>query len=159
MLIVGTGGFAVDLLNDLTEQFDKSDLIFFNDTDKPVPDCIVRNFMVINDEAEAIQYLKQSDNRFIVAIGDNHAREKLAQRFTQSGGNNISFISKYATVGDLTGIAKNGVIIMHSATVSWGITVGEGSVLYVDAGLGHGTTIGRYCFIGCASIMSSTPSG
>lgn len=159
MLIVGTGGLGTDMLNALSREFKEEELVFYNDTSIPDPDFLTKLFRVIKNEKEAESYFRSEDNRFIVAVGDNHQRKKLTDKFLEHGGTNPSFISKYSDYGKSTQIAPNGVIIMHGAGFSWDTHVDEGTVIYSGCSLGHGTRIGKYCFLSANVIMSNTVIG
>ncbi len=159
MLIIGTGGLASDILSSF--QFDEGfdDLCFYNDTEIPSKEYIKKNYRILTSLAEAKEYFKKNDSRFIVGIGDNITREKIAEKFETLGGVNSNYISTRALVGKYVFIDKTGVIILHHAAIGNGCSIGRGSIIYTNASLGHGSVIGEYVLVSGNVCMSDTTIG
>lgn len=159
MLIIGTGGFASDLLVTLSHEMDPSEIVLFNDQDD-LEDIIYHDtYRIITNKAGAKEYFKNEDARFIVGLGEGPLRERIAQEFMALGGKNPSYISKLAYVSPKAQIAEVGVIIMHFASVSATARIEEGSIIYLNSGVGHHSEIGRYCLISASVFMSMVKLG
>lgn len=159
MLIIGSGSFLADLLTSISLDFKDDELAIYNDLDNSYPDYVRQNFIVLDDENDVKEYIQKSDKRFVVAIGDNQTRENISQKYEALGGQNISFISSRAVVGKFAKIAEKGVIIMHYTCISNEAEIGEGTIVYLQCGLGHFSNIGKYCFLSSSIVMSNTTIG
>lgn len=159
MLIVGTGGLALDLLGSFEIDFPDEEVIFFNDTDMGIPDYISGNYKILRSFNEAEIFFKTQSAKFIVAIGDNHIREKLTLKFISLGGVNTNHISQKATIYKHCKIAKEGVIILPEVIISNGCNIGTGSVIYCNSSLGHNSKIGNYSLISGNTCMSNCEIG
>lgn len=159
MLIIGSGSFLADLLTSISLDFKDDEIAIYNDLDNSYPDYVRQNFLVLENENDVEKYFEKTDKRFIVAIGDNQARENISQKYEALGGQNISFISSRAVVGKFAKIADKGVIVMHYTCISNEAEIGEGTIVYLQCGLGHFSNIGKYCFLSSSIVMSNTTIG
>lgn len=159
MLIIGTGGLSSDVLSSL--QFDGTfkNICFYNDTKLPPKKYISDNYKIITSLAEAEYHFQSTDKRFIVAVGDNFPRKKLAEKFEAVGGDNASYISTRALVSQYVSVAPKGVIVLHHAIIGNGSEVGEGSLIYCNASLGHCSIIKQYVLVSGNVCMSATEIG
>ena len=159
MLIVGTGGLASDVLSaiQLEESFDE--LCFYNDTSAPPLKYISKNYRVITSLTEAGKYFSEVDKRFIAAVGDNTERKSITEKFESIGGENINFVSSRALLGKHVSVGEKGVIILHHAIIGNGGEVGNGSVIYCNASLGHCSIIKEYVLVSGNVCMSATEVG
>ncbi|MBX2910238.1 MAG: hypothetical protein KF706_11470 [Chitinophagales bacterium] len=159
MLVIGTGGFASDILSSM--EFDEIDnsLVFFNDKDMDDLDYIVENYKVIRNKEEVKKYFEATDNRFIVAVGDNYKREALTKEFEELGGINVNYISSKALVSQYVKLGTKGIIILHYAAIGNGCSLGSGTVIYANSILGHGTIIGKYTLVSGQVCMSNCTIG
>lgn len=159
MLIIGTGGLASDILSSMQYEGGYEDLCFYTDTITDCKEYIKSNFKIYQNINEVESYFLKEDNSFIVAVGDNVQRKALSEKFTRAGGKNISYISTGAQVGKYAKISECGVIIMNRAVVNNGAEVGEGTVIYSNAGLAHDVCIGNYVLISAYACMSKSQVG
>jgi len=159
MLIIGSGSFLADLLTSLSLDFSNEELAIYNDMNIPYPEYLQNDFRILKDETEVKDYFKNTDNRFVIAVGNNVAREQISNKYESLGGENITFISKLAVIGKYAKISSKGVIIMHYTCISNEAEIGEGTIVYLQCGLGHFSTIGKYCFLSSSIVMSNTNIG
>ena len=80
MLIIGSGSFLADLLCSLSLEFKDEELAVYNDLNISYPDYIQNDFRILKDEAEVKNYFKHTDNRFVIAVGNNLAREQISKK-------------------------------------------------------------------------------
>lgn len=159
MLVIGTGGFASDFIGTMLHQMEPSEIVLYNDTEDIGNSIYKDDFRIITSKEEAKEYFEKVDNRFIVCIGDNIVREQITKEFLSLGGINPSFISKETIIGPKATIAPNGVLIMQYASVGSMVEVKEGTILYINSGIGHGSKVGRYCLVSAAVNTSQAEIG
>lgn len=159
MLIVGAGGFALDFLSSIQLEPVFPDITFFVEESQQATHIIQQNFPVINSRIELQKYFSKVDKKFIVAIGDNKARERIAAELIALGGEYSSFISSFARIGKFNEISKKGTIILHDTLITNGVKIGEGNVIYCKSQFGHFTNIGKYNMISSQFTTSSVTIG
>ena len=159
MLIIGTGGLAGDLLFSLQREFSNGEIAFYNDTDLQIPNYMRKDFTLINNLDDAEYYFKTTDNRFLIAVGDNLWRHYLSAKFEKIGGINKTYISKEARVGNYNQISPKGVMILADAHITNDLVIGEGVIFYLRAGIGHYSHLHPYCLISGGCNTSSVNIG
>lgn len=161
MLIVGAGAAATDLLAMLALEPPETmvDLVFYDDISQPPVDAFFGRYPVLHSSEQAAEYFKTVDERFTVAVGEPAIRQRLAKRFQALGGRFASLISSHSQIGEFNEIADTGVLIMHSAILTNGIEVGEGSLINMRCTLGHGLHVGRYCELAPGTTVSGSVIG
>lgn len=158
MVIVGLGGCAKDIMNDILCQHDRRTILFFteweNDPSLPYFKSL-QGVNVTNDLCAMRDHLDNVDNRFIVTIGDNRMREKMVVKMEGFGGVPHYFFSdKAALIEDLSQISRRNVIVMRYANVSANVTVKEGAIIYAYCAVAHDSYVGRYTFMSAYSVGS-----
>ena len=159
MLIIGTWALAGDLLFSLQLEFSNAEIAFYNDTDLKTPDYLRKDFTLINNLDEAKYYFATTDNRFLVAVGDNLQRHYLSGKFEKMGGVNSTYISNEARVGNYNQLSPKGVIILADAHITNDIVIDEGVIFYLRAGIGHYSHLYPYCLVSGGCNTSSVNIG
>ena len=159
MLIIGTGGFASDVLGTIVIENSVVNIALYNDIGENDCEVYKKDFQIITKLSDAETYFKEVDNRFIICVGDNRIRESLSKKFIAIGGINSSFISKRAYVGSNAKVSETGVIIMQFSSISNTARVDEGTIVYLNSGVGHNSRIGKYCLISASVFMSKVSIG
>lgn len=159
MLIIGTGGLAGDLLFSLSHEFPNGEIHFYNDTGRDVPAYVERDFSLLTTEDEARHYFRTTDNRFMVAVGNNLERHYLSRKFESLGGVNDSYVSNHARIGKYTEVHPKGVLLMADAHITNDVVIDEGVVFYLRSGVGHGTRLAPYALVSGGSIASAVQVG
>ena len=157
--VVDTYGGDFTWMDVWFETLDNGEIAFFNDANTEIPDYIRKNFTVITNLDEAKNYLKTTDNKFLVAVGDNLTRHYLSKKFESIGGINQTYISKEARVGKYNKISPKGVIILADAHITNDLMLDEGVVFYLRAGIGHYSHLGPYSLISGGCNTSSVKIG
>ncbi len=174
MIIVGTSGAAKELLT-VISQVDNFDLVFFNDHDKYIPKFFSKNFKIIN----SIKDLKlefETNNSFVLGIGDPLKRRALATKLSKIGGRHTGLISPLSKIGkygnkisnDVTILTdtlisccvkiEEGVFINKSCIISHDVSIGSFTVVSPNAKLLGNVTVGKNCFIGAGAIINPSVS-
>lgn len=130
VIVLGAGGQAKVIANIIINSNDL--LLGFLDDNKEKNTNIISDYKVIGkfDDCIEIQH-KNTDIEFIIAIGDNRARMKIAQKY------NLSYY---------TAVHPNAVIGMNTK-------IKEGTVIMANAVINPDTAIGRHCIINTGVIV------
>lgn len=152
MLIVGAGGVASQLFDDLITI--KEEKFTFWSENESLYDCIKDNYKVIKTDLEVTAYFSASSKSFVVGIWDINARKKLTEKFKNLGGELVSFMTPFSYLSSYTSVG-NGCVIMHKASSEPGVKIGQHCIVNKRANFGHGCNISDYCSIGPFAIISS----
>jgi len=125
LIVIGAGGHGRVVADTAAEA--GFELLGFLD-DSAVGENILGGLGLVGEYA--------SETSFIIAVGDNGARKRIAERLYESFGK-IS----YATV------------IHPRATVSKSAVLGEGSVVMAGAVINAGARVGAHCIINTSSVV------
>jgi sugar O-acyltransferase (sialic acid O-acetyltransferase NeuD family) len=154
MLIVGAGGLASQVVDDLME-LKKTDIVFWSELQTKYK-FIEEMFPMISTDAEVINYFANVSSEFILCISNDKSdgRRKMAERFKRMGGIITSFISPFSRVSPYSSILGKGTLIVGDVVIEPGVIVGEGTIINRFCGIGHGCIIGNYCEIGPGVLMA-----
>jgi len=141
MLILGTGGLALQLIDELENAYAEQ-LVFWNDCG-PEENSITQKYRVLKNDAEVRNQFEQNGPGFIIAIGGVYHREKLLARFESLGGSVKTFVAASARVSKYSTIGK-GALIATNAVIEAGVSVGTATLINTNAVLTHECTIGNY---------------
>ena len=159
MIVVGAGNLALDIVYSLEMDYAKEEIVFYLEPQYEPHPIIAARFEIIREERLLRQHFIEIGNTFIIAIGDNHLRERYATIITNLGGENRSFISTRALVGNYNTIAPLGVIVMCTARITNAVTIQEGSIIYCNASIAHNMIIGRYTLVSSDTTMCEATIG
>lgn len=159
MLIIGTGGFASDILGTILLELGESEIVLYNDVEDKKNILYKDRLRILSTKEAARDYFQNEDNRFLVCIGDNKIREEMTNTFLDLGGVNPTFISKNSYVSPEAKVSPTGVLIMNYVSISNSAQIGTGSIIYINCGIGHNSVIGKYCLLSAANIMSDVNIG
>lgn len=141
MLVLGAGGFAMQLLDDLESVFG-SDLTFWSN--QPLQsNLITENFSVLQSEDAVLEHFNRYGNEFIIAIGGPMNRKKLCDYFQSLGGRSAIFISPGARISRFAHI-EPGAVIAAGTLIEAGVFIGAGALINVGCLITHETKIGSY---------------
>ncbi|MFH1319480.1 MAG: NeuD/PglB/VioB family sugar acetyltransferase [Bacteroidota bacterium] len=158
MLIIGTGGMGKEVLGTLIT-YEKCDEICFFDEDQNAAGLLYDKFKVLVSLEEAEKYLRNTDNKFITAIGHPRLREKLTKKIEKLGGKLTSLICSNVFIFPFNDTYE-GIFVHPGVGISHGVQIGRSCVLHINSSIGHDTTIGNYVTIGPgASIVGPTIIG
>jgi sugar O-acyltransferase (sialic acid O-acetyltransferase NeuD family) len=147
MIIIGSGGFAKQLYDDLLSQIDSESLNFYDDVNKDV-DLFLEKFPVISNNQEIKNHFNKIDNLYLLAIGIPTVKEKYHILLTKLGGNLTGIISKNAIVSKYTKSLESGINILAGSIIECGVSIHLGTNININCSITHDTEIGKYCEIG-----------
>jgi sugar O-acyltransferase (sialic acid O-acetyltransferase NeuD family) len=151
MLIVGAGGMATQVFEDL-EDMKTQNLTFWSETEVKYP-FISDRYQVIKTDAEVQDYFSRVSDVFMLCIGNIKERKRLSEKFKSLGGKIATFISpsaimsRYASVGE-------GSSVLSMAVVEPGVRINSECLLNKKSNIGHGCIIASFCEIGPAVILT-----
>lgn len=150
MLIVGAGGLAAQMIDDLIRVYNES-LIFWSESFSKY-NFINNNFPIISGNSDIINCF-HNQPEFIIAVANPLVREKLLDKFLKLGGKVTSFISPTANISKYSSILY-GTVILQGALIEAGVLVKENCLINTRAIITHGSKIGAFCEIGPNVIIS-----
>ena len=154
MLIVGAGGLATQLIEDLIE-LEIKDIAFWSEVESKY--AFIRElFPVLKTDAEVRDYFANVSGDFILCIGNDKSdgRRRVSQRFKDLGGKIISYISPFSRVSPYGTEFGLGTIILNQVNIEPGVVMGVECLVNKTGNIGHGCRIGDYCEIGPGVILT-----
>lgn len=152
MLLVGAGGLAAQLFDDLNGM-NLNDIVFWSEVEVKYS-FIKERYRVITTDQEVIDYFTNTSRLFVLCIGDIANRKKMAEKFKGLGGEISSFISPYSTISPFSSIG-NGAMILRDVDIEAGASIGEECLINKQANLGHDCVVSAFCEIGPTSLVSA----
>jgi sugar O-acyltransferase (sialic acid O-acetyltransferase NeuD family) len=144
LLIIGAGGHATEIIDELYNGSSESHFFFFDDQSEN--NIFLKHFTVLKNNDEVISHFGD-DFQFILGIGNPLSRQKLANRFSKIGGILTSVISPKAIIGHFNVHLAPGVDVMTNAIISSNVSIGKGTLINRNASVHHDCTIGKFCEI------------
>jgi sugar O-acyltransferase (sialic acid O-acetyltransferase NeuD family) len=151
MLIVGAGGLAAQIFDDLVSS-KINNTVFWSEQDTQYP-FIKNKFDIIRTDEAIANYFSTVSRSFILCVGNIENRKRLAQKFEQLGGEITSFISPASYISSYT-VPGEGTIVLARADIEPGVIIGEKCLINRYVRIGHGCNIGPFCEISPAVILT-----
>jgi sugar O-acyltransferase (sialic acid O-acetyltransferase NeuD family) len=151
MIVVGTGGHAVEVLQILTENGTAAECVFYHDLPADVGEPF-RAFRVLRCPAEARAELGR-DPRVVLALGRPAVRRRLALTMRGLGGELQEVRASSARVGSHDVELGAGLNVMHGVLISGGARVGDGVLLNAACQVHHGVRIGGWAEVGPGALL------
>jgi sugar O-acyltransferase (sialic acid O-acetyltransferase NeuD family) len=152
MLIVGAGGLAAQLFEDLPAM-NLPGIVFWSETETKYS-FIKEKYKVVSTDEEVKEYFNTVSRSFIVCVGDTANRVKMAEKFRNLGGELATFImpgssiSSYATIGE-------GTMVLKDVDIEPGAIIGRECLLNKQTNFGHDCIVSPFCEIGPTSLVSA----
>jgi len=168
MLVLGAKGFAKEILEVILEN-EVGALSFFDEVNFDTV-SLFKKYRIIQNEEEALKFIRENDNRFCLGIGEPKHRRMFFERFFELGCDPVSIISKKSHIGSYNSVGE-GVSIMQGSVITNDVTIGKGVLININATIGHesiigefsnlcpgvhisgGCVIGEGCFIGTGAVI------
>lgn len=144
MIIIGAKGFAKEVLEILHQLNDLDNLVFYDDVNNDAPDILFGRFPVLKSIFEAENYLNTIDSRFTIGIGNPILRKKLFDKFTSMGGEFVSTISSFSSIGSYDVEIGNGSNILSGSIFSNSTKIGIGCIVYYNSIITHDCILGDF---------------
>jgi len=145
MLIIGSKGYAKEILQHFHDTHDLENLFFYDDISADIPILLFNRFNVLRTLDEAKELFENYDNRYTLGIGNPKARYLLSKKMNSVGGNLCNLINKGAEIGSYNVVIGIGVNIMSGTIITNDIVIGDGVLINLNCTIGHDSLIGNYC--------------
>jgi sugar O-acyltransferase (sialic acid O-acetyltransferase NeuD family) len=153
MLVLGSGGFAMQILDVLSENesFDKSLVHFFNDTGIISNNYIHSEFLIVKD---LIKYL--DDNElidFVLGTGNPKTRKYFFELITSTAkAKHVRIVSSFARISRINVEIAPAVSIMAGAIIMGNVKIGIGALINCNSSIGHDSVIGEFVEV-CPGVV------
>jgi len=144
MLIIGAKGFAKEILQIFKQLNKLSDLFFFDNVTADLPDKLYDQFKILKDFDQVQGLFTNTDNRFVLGVGDPKTRFNMVQKFDSLGGKLTTLISPKTDIGCFNTRIGTGSTLMTGVVITNDIMIGEGCLINLNCTIGHDVEIGRY---------------
>ena len=145
IIIVGAGSCGKDIFELATASFSPREYRFkgfLSDN----PDILAGYEINIGIVGDIDNYEIQSDDRFLLAIGDLPDRRIVAEKLKDRGAKFLTMVHPTAIVAS-TAKLGTGVLIYPFVTVMGGVSLGDFCMMNAYSACGHGVTAGDYTVI------------
>ncbi|UBH23105.1 acetyltransferase [Macrococcus armenti] len=147
--LLGNGGHA-KVLRDIIKRIDKVELYAILD------EKIENKYIESNVIYDTMNNLNDYKNtQFIIAIGNNHVRDKLVNQFRLSDSNFITIVDPSAVISPTATIGI-GTVVMPNAVINADAVIGKHSIINSGAIVEHDNEIGDYTHISPGAVLSGT---
>lgn len=157
MIIVGAGGHAKEIYTIYKSQAAvMEDILFFDNVTENAPESLLDNIKILK-RAEEVKKVFETDNRFILGIGNPIVRRDLNDQFTGWGGHLCSSIASFSSISKSACLGE-GLNIMPGAVILGDAIIGTGSIIHSHVSVHHDCKIGLYCELspGCRILGNVT---
>lgn len=142
LVIIGAGGHG-RVVADIARLNGYEDIIFLDDADVPLA------------SGRVSEYVKYADADFIVAIGNNHIREKIQTMLCEHGCHIVTLIHPNAVISSDVKIGT-GTVVMAGAVINTGARIGNGVILNTCCSVDHDCVIADYCHISIGAHLAGS---
>ena len=149
MLIYGTGGHALEILDELKE-LNVPKVCFFNDLDEKLDEYY--GHQVLHTLPAVKEYLTDIFP-FVIGIGSPNLRCAKQQEMEGFGGTPTSVISSKLDLGAYNLHLGKGLNLMSGVQISSDVRIGDGCLINRNANIHHGVRIGDFCEIAPNAIL------
>lgn len=147
MIVIGAGGFAIELLEILVSKkygYAKDNLFFFDNVTSDLPNKLFNEFTILKSLEEVEEIFKSDSNDFCLGIGNPKLREKLNISFENIGGELMSIISEKSEIGSFETEIREGCSLMTGSNISNNVKIGKGCLIYGNSFIAHDVIIKDY---------------
>lgn len=143
MIVVGTGGHALDVLSDGFIFNNYQSIYFYDSVNEFNPPFFFERYRVFNS-INQLSELPLDDKKFILAIGKPSIRKHLYEIMVGAGLQPYTYTSQFAFVSPFStvGLGNN---IMPFASLFGRTSIGRGSLINSYTSIHHDTVIGEFC--------------
>ena len=144
MLIVGAKGFAKEVLEILSQNSYKKQIVLFDNINDEVNGKLYDMYNVLKSIDDAKNHFINSGNEYTIGIGDPKLRKRIYKQFNDIGGKLISTISVNSDIGNYDTEIGVGCNILSGVRISNSVSVGKGCIIYYNSIITHDCVIGDF---------------
>ena len=143
MIIVGAKGFAKEILQVLLDNNYPEKICFFDDVNLDIGETLYDQYPILKNEKEVVKFF-ESNNSFVLGLGEPLLRKKMYDKFLQLGGSCKSVISKRANLGQHEVTIAEGTLILPGVNISNSVRIGKGCIIYYNSNITHDCSVGNF---------------
>lgn len=147
--LLGNGGHA-KVIRDIIKRIDNVELYAI--LDGKIENKYIESNVVFDSMNNLVDY---KDTQFIIAIGNNHVRERLVNQFQLSDSNFISLVDPSAVISPSATIGI-GTVVMPKSVINADAVIGKHSIINSGAIVEHDNELGDYTHISPGATLSGT---
>jgi len=142
MIVIGTGGFARDILQDVVDGKEIRDIFFFDDVNSYT--SFYNEFVILKNMEEVKKIFDNGNTDYVIGIGNPILRQELNLKFSKLGGNLCHTISQFAKIGKYDVSIGKGCNILSNVIVSNSVRIGKCCILYFGVVITHDCIVGDF---------------
>lgn len=146
MLLAGTGGHALELIDILLQNNPDSVLHFFNELSPQLYRDQVQRYPILRTDKELLQLFKTTPE-FCAAVGSPMLRERFYNKIKALGGRATHIIASSAHISREIKELGEGSNIMHGVFISAHCRIGVNVLFNTHSSVHHGVIVGDHCEI------------
>ena len=140
IVIIGASGHG-KVVADIAKLNGYKEIIFLDDDETK---DIIGKYLVAGRSKDIDNYKDECD--CIIAIGNNTIREKIYNKLSKLGINQITLIHPTAVI-DKTVVIEEGTVVMENAVLNADVKIGKGCIINTAATIDHDCTINDFVHI------------
>ena len=145
MIVVGAGGLAKQLFDEILFLSSYDTIFFFDDFSSSDSDELFGR-PIYNDINFAIKHFRE-DPRFVIAFSGAVHRKNALTKFQILGGKCIQIISQTAQIAKNVGFISNTCTIMSGVIIESSTVINDGVLINNRALIHHDVCLGEFCEI------------
>ena len=151
VIIIGAGGHA-KVIADIVLSSGDNLMGFLDDDDAKQGEVIFKKYKVIGKTSDSYKY---EGKYFVVAIGDNHIRAKIVDKYNRLMW--YTAVHPRAVIADTVKIG-DGTVVMAGVIVNSDTTIGKHCILNTACSIDHDNVIGDYVHLSPGANLAGTVS-
>lgn len=140
IVIIGASGHG-KVVADIAKLNGYKEIIFLDDDETK---DIIGKYLIAGRSKDIDNYKDECD--YIIAIGNNTIREKIYNKLSKLGINQITLIHPTAVI-DKTVVIEEGTVVMANAVLNADVKIGKGCIINTAATIDHDCTINDFVHI------------
>lgn len=143
IVLIGAGGHG-KVVADIARAHGYEEIIFLDDTDKPLSQGKVSDYIKYKDDAA-----------YIVTIGNSRIRERVQKMLQADGCKVVTLIHPSAVIGSDVTIGI-GTVVMAGTVINAGARIGDGVIVNTCASVDHDCEVGDYVHVAVGAHLAGT---
>lgn len=143
MLIIGAGGFAVQI-SDVLEQLGETSRAYFDDTPN-ARTHIFESFPIFKTIEQIAGYIGSADDRFVLGTGNPKLRRRFYGELMSLGAKPYTVLSPEAHFGKYELSIGAGSCVLTGCVIESTVQIGTGCLINLLTTVTHNTVIGNFC--------------
>lgn len=154
MVVAGTKGFAIQLLDVFAQLGHEKDLAFFDNISAEISPIISSRFPVLRTTQEVKRHFADISPNFALGLGTPNHRKKIHLLLSELGGQATTIISPRSIIGQYDIEIGEGTTILTGAIIESTSKIGTGCLININSVVTHNCIIGDYTEVSPGAIIT-----